>query len=425
MALGAMVASAIWGTRDDNHLKPVADAAPIPIPAPKAPPPVTDVSGESLVEIDPWDGPILYRSPDSKPLHLILVEKASQKLHLYRFDGTYQRIRTYSCGTGEKRGKKQKENDEKTPEGIYFNTKIYRDTKVTVFGDRAFGLNYPNPYDRIEGNGGFGIFIHGSNRTVNPFSTNGCIALNGTDIADLDRRVNIKETPVIIGKTLPYRFNPPDKRMNGLAPFLKQAMLPEKYKGAEVSDLTLFAYGDTRVALGHANLDRTGRRKGEAKLYIAQPLSDMLVMIKREWAESKPSSARAASAPPKTEASVSSEEKSVRQTVEAWRRSWEGKQLDAYITYYHRDFSSKGKNLSAWKQYKARLNRKYKQISVGVRGLKVQVSGNTAKAYFKQGYRSDKYRSEGYKVLNFRKEGKRWKIYRETSYPKKPRGYPA
>ena len=77
---------------------------------------------------------MLYHSPGKAPIHLILVEKALQQLHLYRFDGRYHRIKTYSCATGEQPGHKRVENDEKTPEGIYFNTKIYRDRKVTVFG---------------------------------------------------------------------------------------------------------------------------------------------------------------------------------------------------------------------------------------------------------------------------------------------------
>ena len=71
-------------------------------PTPPAQPAATD---------NPWEGPVLYHAPGSAPFHLILVEKAVQKLHLYRYDGRYQRIKTYGCATGENQGQKKVEND--------------------------------------------------------------------------------------------------------------------------------------------------------------------------------------------------------------------------------------------------------------------------------------------------------------------------
>ena len=176
----------------------------------------TLIGNTSLEDVDDglWDGPILFYKGNGKPIYLILVEKAFQKLHLYRYNGRYQLIKSYDCSTGEQPGKKQKENDEKTPEGIYFNVKSYRDSKITLFGDRAFELSYPDIFDHLEGNDGNGIFIHGSNQTIKPFSTNGCVVLNIRDLADLDRRVPLKKTPVIIANHLPYRFEPPKKQLS-------------------------------------------------------------------------------------------------------------------------------------------------------------------------------------------------------------------
>jgi hypothetical protein len=53
-----------------------------------------------------WDGPILFYKGNGKPIHLILVEKALQKLHLYCYDGRYQLIKSYDCSTGEQPGKR-------------------------------------------------------------------------------------------------------------------------------------------------------------------------------------------------------------------------------------------------------------------------------------------------------------------------------
>ena len=234
-----------------------------------------------------WDGPILFYKGNGKPIHLILVEKSLQKLHLYCYDGRYQLIKSYDCSTGEQPGKKQNENDEKTPEGIYFNVKSYRDSKVTLFGDRAFGLSYPDIFDRLEGNGGNGIFIHGSNQTIKPFSTNGCVVLNTRDLADLDRRTSLKKTPVIITKHLPYRFEPAKKQLYELMPLLKQAMLPESYRSLnrEFRYITVIGFQKRVVAVGEVRIKDSKNTLGFSRLYLYRPGKDLMVLLKREWSE--------------------------------------------------------------------------------------------------------------------------------------------
>jgi len=234
-----------------------------------------------------WDGPILFYKGNGKPIHLILVEKAFQKLHLYTYDGHYKLIKSYDCSTGEQPGKKQKENDEKTPEGIYFNVKSYRDSKVTLFGDRAFELSYPDIFDNLEGNCGNGIFIHGSNQTIKPFSTNGCVVLNTRDLADLDRRASLKKTPVIIANHLPYRFEPAKKQLSELMRLLKQAMLPESYQSLnrEFKHIAVIGFQKRVVAVGEVRIKDSKNTRGFSRLYLYRPEKDLLVLLKREWSE--------------------------------------------------------------------------------------------------------------------------------------------
>ena len=234
-----------------------------------------------------WDGPILFYKGNGKPIHLILVEKAFQKLHLYTYDGRYHLIKSYNCSTGEQPGKKQTENDEKTPEGIYFNIKSYRDSKVTLFGDRAFGLNYPDIFDNLEGNCGNGIFIHGSNQTIKPFSTNGCVVLNTRDLADLDRRASLKKTPVIIANHLPYRFEPAKKQLSELMRLLKQAMLPESYRSLnrEFKHIAVIGFQKRVVAVGEVRIKDSKNTHGFSRLYLYRPGKDLMVLLKREWNE--------------------------------------------------------------------------------------------------------------------------------------------
>lgn len=379
-----------------------------------------------------WDGPVLYHHPANKPIFIALVEKSTQKLHLYRYDGRYEKLKTYACATGEQRGKKRLEKDEKTPEGIYFNNITYRDKKITVFGDRAFGLNYPDTFDLLTGNKGGGIFIHGSNREVKPFSTNGCIVLKNSDLADLDKRVNVRKTTVIIGERLPYRYAVAKGNIPELIPFLMQAMLPEKYAQMtpEYESLSIFGFEDRIVATGDIRIPEAGNIQGTSRLYLAGPAPNLLVLIKREWSEeksailAKQSNTNHKKAAAKKKRPPTEKEK-VRRLLESWRRSWEKKQLDSYLSHYHPDFVSRGRNLKEWKNYKDSLNRRYKKITVGLSDIRFEISDKRARVYFKQRYRSDAFRANSYKKLELRKNGKTWKIYREDSYAKKPDNWPS
>jgi murein L,D-transpeptidase YafK len=374
------------------------------------------------------DGPVLWYDGSGDPLHLILVEKDRQQLHLYRFDGRYKLLKTYDCATGEREGRKRQENDERTPEGIYFNNKTFRDKKITLFGDRAFGLNYPDPLDNIEGNRGSGIFIHGSNREIKPRSSNGCIVLNGEDIASLDSFIEPGRTPIIIGDRLPYRFQKPKRNVEELIPFFKQVMLPEKHAHlkAKFDYLAVIGFRDRVVATGRFRLTEAKGIKGVATLYLAEPTSNYLVLVSREWKPDHPIAVGAAEAP-EADATTSEiqERERIASTLESWRRAWEQKRIEAYIGHYHPSFNGNGKDIDAWRAYKDMLNKRYRRISVTIADLVITVRGSTAKAYFRQRYESDTFRSSGYKIIEFRKDGQDWKIFRENSYARKPRNWPA
>lgn len=47
-----------------------------------------------------------------------------------------------------------------------------------------------------------------------------------------------------------------------------------------------------------------------------------------------------------------------------WLTAWESKDLDTYVGSYHSEFVSQGKDLKAWRAYKAALNDKYETIRV-------------------------------------------------------------
>jgi len=137
-----------------------------------------------------------------EPIHIILVEKNPPRLLIIENDYRMKVIAQFPCATGEKPGPKKLRGDYRTPEGIYFITKIYKDNKITIFGDKAFHLDYPNSFDIAAGRDGDGIYIHGTNKALKPNSTKGCITLRNKDLDKLVDFLNLNVTPVIIVQNL-------------------------------------------------------------------------------------------------------------------------------------------------------------------------------------------------------------------------------
>jgi murein L,D-transpeptidase YafK len=133
-----------------------------------------------------------------EPIYLILIEKNLQRLRVLEHDGELKVVAEYFSATGENFGIKEVSGDEKTPEGIYFITKVFIDKEITIFGDKAFHLDYPNLFDIEAGRNGDGIYIHGTNKDLKPYSTNGCITMINDDLDDLEKYLNQAVTPVVI-----------------------------------------------------------------------------------------------------------------------------------------------------------------------------------------------------------------------------------
>ncbi len=132
------------------------------------------------------------------PTEFIIVEKRHQRLSLFEQRDQVRLIREFVCATGQNPGTKKISGDSRTPEGIYFITEVYEDKKISVFGSRAFHLDYPNIFDTHAGHRGDGIFIHGTNKKLIPNSTNGCITLDNRDLDELAPFLTVNTIPVIV-----------------------------------------------------------------------------------------------------------------------------------------------------------------------------------------------------------------------------------
>jgi murein L,D-transpeptidase YafK len=134
----------------------------------------------------------------------ILVEKKTQTLFLYSAIGSDLVVQfKATISTGESSGIKQRAGDKKTPEGIYFLKDEYEDKYLSpIYGKKAFPTDYPNFIDSRAGKNGSAIWIHGTNKKLIPMDSNGCVALENSNILKLSDYVNIDSTPVIMMEEL-------------------------------------------------------------------------------------------------------------------------------------------------------------------------------------------------------------------------------
>jgi len=105
----------------------------------------------------------------------------------------------------------------------------------------------------------------------------------------------------------------------------------------------------------------------------------------------------------------------VEAAVAAWAQAWSNRDADAYLAAYADDFSGAGMTRAAWKaQRRARITAP-KHIEVKISDLKIEQQGDTAKATFRQAYRSDRLSSTVAKTLELAQQNGQWRIVGETS----------
>ena len=162
---------------------------------------------------NPVTGRPLSRIPDAliepgagKVSHVLVVEKASQSLLMYEYNGGRYFVKdSFEVSTGERIGDKEEEGDLKTPEGFYiFTTKYLERELAPIYGILAYPMDFPNFLDLRLGKTGNGIWLHGSDRKLLPWDSNGCIALNNIDLLRLEEIIRLQDTPIIIYDKVEY-----------------------------------------------------------------------------------------------------------------------------------------------------------------------------------------------------------------------------
>ncbi len=117
-------------------------------------------------------------------------------------------INDYYVSQGRFGVEKSKEGDQRTPLGVYFITNRLPGAKLPDFyGPGALPLNYPNEWDKLNGRGGSGIWLHGvpaNNYSRPPLASDGCVVLTNPDFLKLSEKVEVAKTPVIISEQVQF-----------------------------------------------------------------------------------------------------------------------------------------------------------------------------------------------------------------------------
>jgi len=397
--------------------------------------------------------PLFHGYVTKEPINFLMVEKQTQTLMLYEQNSTLKLLKTFACATGENPGNKLQSGDSRTPEGIYFITEIYEDNKITVFGSRAFHLDYPNIFDTHAGRRGNGIFIHGTNKKLIPFSSNGCITLDNRDLDQLAPYLTINQIPIIIVDSLtsPLNIDTPNMKPGSLIfnSILRELRFaPESMPAENIESLYFLEAGSQAVALVKYTLfdDNSAQysyhkkayfTKGEAtswrSVYAMEGQDTIPYLLARkvtkngepsegEVAEPEVAKVREPNVARIDETSVVKTppparkppaRPDLRSFLEQWRQAWSGKDLEAYMACYSPSFTSGKLDFGKWRARKQALNQKYSYINVTIRDVSVEQTTSGARVSFYQTYQSDKYQTSGRKHLQLVLIDDQWRIQNE------------
>ena len=117
---------------------------------------------------------------------------------------------------------------------------------------------------------------------------------------------------------------------------------------------------------------------------------------------------------PAAPAASGNAEQEITTAVQGWATAWSSKNVSNYLAAYGTDFAAPGGRKTWEEERKKRILGK-NSISVKLSNIAVTVSGNKAKASFKQDYNADSLSVNSRKTLDLVKSGDRWVIVKEST----------
>lgn len=110
----------------------------------------------------------------------------------------------------------------------------------------------------------------------------------------------------------------------------------------------------------------------------------------------------------------------VTRQIETWRKDWESRNVDAYLSHYSHDFSSNGENITQWSQHKRQINHSKAWIKIGISKVGMFLypdRDDLVVVHFDQDYSSNNLINKMKKRQYWLKEKNsgRWKIIHEDA----------
>ena len=384
--------------------------------------------------------------------YIIVVDKQFQKIYVFHKNGNFSKVFEASCSTGKNPGSKQVAGDAKTPNGIFFATKILPNPgPPEIYGSMAFPLDYPTISDQRAGRDGNNIWIHGTTKTLLPTQSKGCVVLHDNDLKRLGNFIYLNKTPVIIAESLkwvPQSYLSPSKNeLEKILSSWNKAFIENDIKTID----SLYLKGSEIKGKRRQELNNKVKHVNNFNKHFALQPRDISILqennnaviifdqifavdnnsfqgfynklilekINNRWyvvddASVKTGNGKQLAQLKNTQQEIKSIfDKDIRNLVNKWLTSWQSGNMKTYRGFYASNFQSKGMNLDAWVSHKANVRQNSKNINIRIDNLQISADANIATAAFTQYYSSSILNSKSKKKLELRKINNEWKIYRE------------
>lgn len=302
------------------------------------------------------------------PESIVVIDKGAQSLSYLEKHSPLSTLYSYPSIHGELEGDKELEGDLRTPEGIYFiTTKIRMPLDFEKYGSQAHALNYPNPVDRLRGKTGSGIWIHSKGNPIESQKTQGCIAIDLNDIAELEPLLKAG-TPVMVAQTV-------------LTPNLNSS------NANKITD----AYPSNQPLISVISDNVTPANTPSGNATLENTVSDNTALIN--------TGSDQATLPNNVVSNAEIQSKLVKLTQE-WNNAWASRS-DSFFDFYDTVSYSKAQRepFSKFKRQKNNLFDNMNWIYISHEDVNVLQGPGYWVTWFKQYYRAPNHRTEGIRRL--------------------------
>jgi len=389
--------------------------------------------------------------------YVMVVDKKFQKIYVFQKSDHFSKVFEAPCSTGQNSGSKQIAGDKKTPNGVFFTTRILRNPgPPDVYGSMAFPLDYPTLADKRAGRDGSNIWIHGTTASLLPKQSQGCVVLRDNDLKRLAEFIFLNRTPVIISESInwvpQHQASPAKKDLENILTAWNKAFIEKDLRkmdslyrqGTEIKgkrreelnekirnldfinkhfvleprDISILQEGNNAVIIFDQIFSVAGNNtfQGFYNKLILEKVKDGWLIVD-DVTSSDQALALAEHKQKEVKTPVVNIHKDIQSVIKKWATSWESGNVTAYRNCYTHDFKSREMDLDAWIAHKSNVRQKSKKIKISIDDLKISANGENATATFIQHYSSSVLKSKGKKTLNLKKTGHEWKIYREIMEP--------